>query len=158
MIGLVRSLLLILLSLTSLATADNGLEVRGSLGLTAFADDSSVTHALYAGSLRLYLGNRFSIEPELQYLYNSRTDKDVAFIPNLAFDLRRRNARIVPYVIGGVGWIHGIRPVRSVNQTITSVGFGMKAFLTDQLYLSPDFRVGTPAHARFSIALGWVAR
>jgi len=159
--GLVRTLPLIVLGLVSCATsakADPGVEVRGSVGMVAFADDGAVLHGLYGGSARLYLNNRLSFEPEFQYLYNSSADKDVVFLLNGAFDFRGRNARIVPYVTGGVGWVHGIRPRFSENETMVSVGVGMKAFLTNRLYISPDFRLGGPIFARVSVAVGWVVR
>lgn len=158
MISRVRCLLLITLGLASVANAQTKAEVRGSFGFVGFGDEGLSSHAIYAGSARIYVTRRVSFEPELQYLYHSRADKDVVLIPNVAFDFRRSDARIVPYVIGGVGWLHGIRPFRSTNESIASAGFGVKAFLTDRLYLSPDLRVGSPIHVRLSVAIGWVTQ
>jgi hypothetical protein len=157
MIARMRALLLILLSFIGMADARPKLDIRGTLGSTELGDDGLTTHMTYGGSARIYLTERFSIEPEAQYLHQSDLDKDVALVANAAFDFRKGPARMIPYAIGGVGWLHGIRRFGSLNETITSAGAGMKIFLTEKLYVSPGLRLGWPPHVRVSVTVGWSA-
>lgn len=120
-------------------------------------DDGATEHTAYGGSARAYITPRLSFEPELLFLYHSSNDKDLIVIPNIAFDFRQ-GSRIVPYVVGGAGLLHGFRRFGSINDTIVSAGFGLKLFVADRFYISPDIRLGSPPHLRFSLAVGRTSR
>jgi hypothetical protein len=75
------------------------IDLKGSIGYTGVFDDDA-HHLHTSAAARLYLTDRFSIEPEVQYLRASLHD-DVVIAANVNFDLRR--GRLIPYVSGGIG-------------------------------------------------------
>lgn len=109
--------------------------------------------------MRIYMTRRFSLEPELLYMYHSKSDQDVVFTPNVAFDFAGSNRRIKPYVIGGVGVLRhrsltGRGPFSS-NSLSASGGVGVKIFLTRRLFISPEARLGWEPFLRVTGSIGY---
>ena len=136
-----------------------GQDIRGTVGAAVFADDSAQVHRSFAGSFRFHLTPRFAIEPEISYLSLDDNHYDVVFIPHLTFDFRSLDKRVVPYVIGGVGYIRtvdhfGARRFTS-QSAIAEGGFGTKIYLSRRVFVSPEVRVGSELHVRGTVSIGY---
>ena len=135
------------------------IELRGTIGYSIFPDDSLLHHFVAGGSTRIYVTRRFSVEPELLYMYRSKADQDLIFTPNVAFDFAGSNARIKPYMIGGVGLLRhrsitGRGPFSS-NGWTAGGGVGVKIFITDKLFVSPEARLGWEPFFRVTAGIGY---
>ena len=144
-------------------------EIKATTGVSFFGDDADLRHAVIGGSVRVYLTKRISVEPELLYMHYSSSDQDYVFSVNGAVDLRDPRKKLVPYFIAGVGVLHhqgrftlqgpgGIETLTrfSSNGPSVNVGFGLKAFLTDRLFIAPDLRLGAEPTLRTTISIGYV--
>ena len=133
-------------------------DIRGTGGWTGFVDESSQDHLFVGASVRYYLTPKFSVEPEFQYLYNAEEDRDFVLLANVAYDFRAPGARVVPYVIGGLGMLwhrsSGAFGTFSANHGFASSGFGTKVYVNDRWFVSPEFRIGWEAHVRFTVSVG----
>lgn len=144
-------------------------EIKATVGASGFGDDN-LPHSVFGGSVRLYVTRRLSVEPEFLYMYHSSNDQDYIVQPNLAFDLREPTKRVVPYVIAGVGAIHhrgrffGFDFVTGAPRTFdtsgttwtVSAGAGVKVFVTDRIFVSPEARIGREPNIRGTISVGYV--
>ncbi len=83
--------------------------VSASVGYATFIDESDQSHATFGGSARFYFTRRNAIEPEVLYLYRDASDKDLLLQVNFVRDLGTAKGRAVPYLIGGAGYIWGLR-------------------------------------------------
>jgi hypothetical protein len=133
-------------------------EMRGAVGWTGFLDESAQNHLLVGGSVRFYLTNRISVEPEFQYLHKDEFDRDYVLLGNVAYDFRDRTSRVVPYVIGGVGRLWHDAGFFRNSQTFASGGFGTKVFLSDGWFVAPEIRTGWEPHLRLSVCIGYAFR
>jgi len=138
------------------------------LGSAVFGED--LEHTLVGGAVRAYVTKRLSIEPEYLYLRRSEDDQDNLVQMNVAFDFTDPRKRFVPYVIGGAGVLHnrgrvfrsdfatGAPFVREIKFTTwtASAGGGLKIFLTDRLFVSPELRLGREPTVRATINVGYV--
>lgn len=135
-------------------------DVKGSVGYTGFLDDSAIGHLQTGGAVRIYVTQRFSIEPEFQYLYQNGLHHDITFVPNVAWDFR--SGRVVPYVAGGVGWMRGTFqfPGRSFSSTelFAEAGGGVKFYAGKGWFVASDVRVGWEPHLRVSVSIGHTFR
>jgi hypothetical protein len=123
------------------------LELKGSIGYTnVFDDDDHHLHTSVAA--RLYVTDRFSLEPEAQYLRASSHD-DVVITGNVNWDLGR--GRVIPYVSGGIGALNG-------RQLFAQAGMGTKITMGERWFIAPDVRFGYYYHIRSSIGLGYAFR
>ncbi len=150
-----RTLLLLIAASTGLLA--QRADVRGTFGAAAFPDNGRHWHVLAGGSARLYVTPKFAIEPEVLYAYRDRFDKDLLFLPNLVYEFGNpdSNRRAVPYLIGGAGLIHGIRPLNSFNEGSASAGAGVKVFLNDRVFIAPEARLGWAPNLRFTVSVGY---
>ncbi len=144
-------------------------EVKATLGGALFGE-GEVPHVLVGGSFRFYVTRRVSVEPEFLYLYHSENDEDYIVQPNVAVDLRPPTKKVVPYVIAGVGAIHhratfhgfdfNTGAPRSFDVSGTtwtaSAGGGVRIFLNDRIFISPEARVGREPTVRGTISVGYV--
>jgi hypothetical protein len=142
-------------------------EVKATFGGAAFEETS---HSVFGGSARFYVTRRLSVEPEFLYMRNSSRDQDYLLQPNVAFDLADPTGRFVPYVIGGAGVIHhqgrfpgfdfstGVPRIFDTSFTTwtASAGAGVKIFVTDRLFVSPEARLGREPNVRATISVGYV--
>ncbi len=137
-------------------------------GSAVFGED--LEHTLVGGSVRAYVTKRLSIEPEYLYLRRSKDDQDHLVQMNVAFDLTAPTKRFVPYGIAGAGVLHnrgrvfgsdfvtGAPFVREISFTTwtASAGGGLKIFLTNRLFVSPELRLGREPTLRATINAGYV--
>ena len=136
------------------------MDLRGTVGYSNFLDEGPLHHLVTGGSVRFYVTNRVAIEPEFLFMYRSRQDIDFHFIPNVVFDFTNRESRFQPYVIGGIGLqrhrgLTGIGYYWS-NSWTGSAGIGTKIFLSNRLYVAPEFRLGLEPIVRITGSIGYV--
>ncbi|MCW5979278.1 MAG: hypothetical protein KIT09_14480 [Bryobacteraceae bacterium] len=132
-------------------------DVRGAVRFTAAAALKYLDEPWeFAGaaSLRFYLTSRLSLEPEV-VVSPGRRFNQWSFIPNLAFDLRDRGARVTPYVIGGIGYFH--EKDKSIDYKRSglawSAGLGLRVRLPGRLFLAPEFRAGHMTRAAIGFGI-----
>lgn len=135
-------------------------EVRAVFGVATFGDGTEVPHFVGGASARFYVTRRLSIEPELLYMRYSDFDRDYVFNANVAYDITDPRKKVVPYVVGGVGALHhtdnfGGFTVSSTSLTVNGGG-GVKIFVSDRLFIAPEFRVGLEPTARATVGVGYV--
>ena len=137
-------------------------------GSATFGDD--IDHKVVGGAVRAYVTKRLSIEPEYLYLRRSEDDQDHLVQMNVAYDFTDPTKRFVPYVIGGAGVLHNrgrvfgsdfvtrtpfVREIKFTTWT-ASAGGGVKIFLTNRLFVSPELRLGREPTFRATINVGYV--
>ena len=130
-------------------------EVRGITGYSSFLDESSQNHFVGGGSAQFYLTRRFSVGPEVLYMYRNEFDKDVTAAAQFAWDFMG-NSRVQPYVAGHVGALRQFAPRFSVNSPTYGAGLGVKVALADRLALVPDFRLGVEPILRATLGINYV--
>ena len=137
-------------------------------GSAIFGED--LEHKLVGGAVRAYVTKRLSIEPEYLYLRRSENDQDHLGQISVAYDFTDPTKRFVPYGIAGAGVLHnkgrvfgsdfvtGAPFVREIEFTTwtASAGGGLKIFLTDRLFVSPELRLGREPTFRATINVGYV--
>ena len=155
------------------AQQDNQLtppKVEGKVmfGTAVFNDD--IEHKVVGGAVRIYLTERLSIEPEYLYMRHSDIDQDHVVQPNIAIDITDPRKRFVAYAIAGAGLLHhrgrffgrdfetGAPRVFdvSINGWTASAGGGVKIFVTDRFFVSPEVRVGREPTFRATVNVGYV--
>jgi hypothetical protein len=145
-----------------LACAQGRVEARATAGHAAFVDESFLHHFAAGGSVRFYVTRRLSFEPEFLYLRNTSRDQDWVVLPNVVFDLTRRDARVKPYVVGGVGmlWNRSLtgRGYYTSSEALVSGGLGAKIFLTERWFVAPEVRIGVEPFVRVTGSIGYVLR
>lgn len=162
-VSLSRPLVLILLLWASPAFGEprsGAVEVRGTAGYSNFLDEEPLHHLVTGGSVRFYVTNRVAVEPEFLFMYRSRRDMDFHLIQNVVFDFTKRESRFQPYAIGGVG-LQRHRELTGTgyywsNSWTGSAGIGTKIFLSDRLYVAPEFRLGLEPIVRITGSVGYV--
>jgi hypothetical protein len=158
-----QPLLLTLLLWTSPAFGEplaGAMELRGTVGYSNFLDEEPLHHLVIGGSARFYVTNRLAVEPEFLFMYRSSRDIDFQVIPNVVFDFTKRESRFQPYAIGGVG-LQRHRELTGTgyywsNSWTGSAGIGTKIFLSDRLYVAPEFRLGLEPIVRITASVGYV--
>lgn len=147
-------------------------EIKATGGGAVFAieDEDALGHSAVGAALRVYFARRWSVEPEFIYMRRNAGDQDYFFTPSVAYDIQDPSGKVVPYVVGGVGVEHHTgrfvgadfttgRPfvVDTTRDTWSlGIGAGVKLFLTDRLYVAPEFRLGREPYARATVSLGYV--
>ena len=130
-------------------------QLSAGAGYATFLDDSDQSHATFGGSARFYFTRRNAIEPEVLYLYRNASDKDLLLQVNYVRDLGRAQGKAVPYVIGGAGYIWGLRSRFTERSPSASGGFGVRVFLRDRFFISPEVRLGAEPVFRLQVSFGW---
>jgi opacity protein-like surface antigen len=145
-------------------------KVEGKLIFGSATFNEDIDHKLVGVAVRAYVTKRLSIEPEYLYLRDSENDQDQIVQPNVAFDFfTDPTGRLVVYGIAGVGVLHhkgrfvdtdfvtGAPLVFDTSFTTwtASAGGGVKIFLTNRLFVSPEFRVGREPTLRATINVGY---
>ena len=104
------------------------------------------------GSVRFQVFRRFSVEPEFVSSRGPRFNQ-WTFIPNVVVDLRDPKEKVIPYVIGGVGYFRDLD--KSINYKRSEIGwsggFGARVRLGGGLFVSPEFRLGHITRAAVGI-------
>ncbi len=143
------------------------IEAKVIYGGVVFGEDDD--HQTVGGSVRVYVTKRLSIEPEYLYLWHGENDRDQLVAANVAWDFTDPTERAVVYGIAGGGYLHhkgrfvdtdftGTTRVfdTSFDTWSASVGGGVKVFVTDRLFVSPEVRVGRQPTFRATINVGYV--
>ncbi|HEU4835812.1 MAG TPA: outer membrane beta-barrel protein [Pyrinomonadaceae bacterium] len=143
-------------------------EAKVIFGSALFGE--TLKHTLVGGAVRAYVTKRISIEPEYLYLRRSKDDQDHLGQISVAYDVTDPTKRAVAYVIGGAGVLHNrgrvfgadfvtrepfVREIEFTTWTL-SAGGGVKIFVTDRLFVSPELRVGREPTVRATINVGYV--
>lgn len=127
-------------------------------GSATFGED--LEHKVVGAALRVYVTKRLSIEPEYLYLRDSPNDQDQIVQANVAYDFTDPTKRVVAYGIGGAGVLHHkgrfFGNETSVTTWTASAGGGLKIFLTNRLFVSPELRLGWEPTVRGTINVGYV--
>ena len=76
-------------------------------------------------------------------------------LPNFVF----YKGRVVPYVLGGVGWARsrfkGLTPTFTNNEVFVEAGGGVKIYFAQNWFIAPDLRIGWEPHVRASVGVGY---
>jgi len=136
------------------------MELGGTVGYSNFLDEDPLHHLVTGGSAKFFVTNRIAVEPEFLFMYRSRQDIDFQVIPNVVFEFTKRESRFQPYAIGGVGLQRHRELTGSgyywSNSWTGAAGIGTKIFLSDRLYVSPEFRLGLEPIVRITGSVGYV--
>lgn len=146
-------------------------EIKMIVGASDFGvDDTSYPHFVVGAATRIRISRRWSIEPEITYMRRSANDEDYVFQPNVVYEFDTPGKRVVPYLIGGVGFMRHksvyndydfvkATPV-TVDTSYTSwsfsAGAGMKVFVSKNLFVAPEARLGWQPTARATVSIGYV--
>jgi hypothetical protein len=141
------------------------------VGVSDFGDDDkSYPHFVVGAATRIHLSRHWSIEPEFNYMRRSANDQDYLFQPNVVYEFNAVQDRLVPYLIGGVGVMrhksvfHGSDFVTGAPITFDSsyttwtanAGAGVKVFVSKNLFIAPEARLGREPIARATVSIGYV--
>jgi hypothetical protein len=144
------------LSVASIASAQLGVEAHALAGSAGFIDTGN--HTTAGAALRVPLSRGWGFEPEFLYLRENRFHHDLAFSGNFSYRFLR-NRRAQPYFIGGIGVL--ANRTRFDRGTVTgkdlsaSLGCGIRVFLTDRWFLTPEARIGWEPVARATFGIGY---
>ena len=131
-------------------------------GYAGFVDEAAIAHALVGGAARWQVTPRLSAGPEITYMKGPRADRDLFVTGNVTWDLvsaaRSRPGRVVPYVLGGVGFFrHSDRLGRvsfASNEGTFTAGGGARVWVTQRVYVGGEARVGWELHTRVAGTVG----
>jgi hypothetical protein len=143
------------------ASAQKGaIDLQATFGDFIFYDDGYSLHHFYGGaSARFYLISRLSVVPEIAYVYRNSADSELMLLPNVAWDFRSAEKRFIPYVIGGVGVFRARREFPGGSFTEWdehfSFGGGAKIYLSDAVFVAPEFRLGASPSTRWTVGVGY---
>jgi len=133
--------------------------VEGVVGWAGFVDDATDHHALVGVSVRLPIGRRLSVGPEV-FIANGSSDRDTFVLGSLWVDLGPSpdTAPVVPYVVVGGGYMRhnqhfGNRSFVSGEGSFTAGG-GVRAHVSDRVYVGGDVRIGWELHLRATAHVG----
>jgi hypothetical protein len=133
--------------------------VEGVIGWAGFVDDAPDHHALVGASVRLPIGRRLSVGPEV-FVAKGSSDRDTFILGSIWVDLGPSPdvARVVPYVVAGAGYMRhsqrfGAQRFVSGEGSFTAGG-GVRAHLSDRFYVGGDVRIGWELHLRATAHVG----
>lgn len=89
------------------------------------------------------------------YLYRDGDDQDLIVQVNYVRDLGQARGHAVPYVIGGIGYLRGFRTRFSETSGTLTGGAGVRVFVRDRFFISPEVRVGAEPILRIQVGFGW---
>ncbi|MEO5819486.1 MAG: outer membrane beta-barrel protein [Vicinamibacteraceae bacterium] len=133
--------------------------IEGTVGWAGFVDDATKHHSLFGVGARWPIGRRISVGPEV-FLTHASTDDDSFVLGSVWVDLGPSPdvARVVPYVVMGAGYMrHSERFGRQrfvSGEGSFTAGGGVRAHLTDRIYVGGDLRIGWELHLRAAGHIG----
>lgn len=139
-------------------------EVLLTSGYASFVDEDLVDHWLVGVSARVYLTPRFGLEPEFRYMRQSSFDQDYVLQLNLLYDLRKPGNAVVPYLVGGVGFLTNRQKFPHISRAFTNTeltssgGVGVKFFLNDRIFIAPEFRLGWEPLLQVTGSVGFILK
>ena len=131
-------------------------------GWAGFVDEETIDHSVVGGAARFYLTPRLSVGPEVVFMRGPGEDRDFMATGNVTFDLfgptGGRRPRITPFVVGGAGIFRNRNQFFGSSSAHTegafTAGGGVRAFVSDRVYVASDVRVGWELHLRATVAVG----
>jgi hypothetical protein len=142
------------------AAQDRRAAVEGTVGWAGFVDDATIHHRLFGGSVRVPLGGRLSVGPEIVYARGPAGDRDLFVLGSLWIDLvpDAADRPVVPYVVMGGGYMRHSDRFQSGTFTTGegsfTAGGGARAALSDRVYVGGDVRIGWELHLRATAHVG----
>jgi hypothetical protein len=136
--------------------------VELAAGHAGFVDDATIHHAVFGGAARWAVTPRLGIGPEITYMVGPRSDRDLFVTGNVTWDLVRpgppRAGRVVPYVLGGAGFLRhydrfGPNAFASNEATFTAGG-GARVWVSPRVYVGGEARFGWELHTRIGAIVG----
>jgi Outer membrane protein beta-barrel domain len=129
------------------------------IGTSAFLDEEiPFDHFVIGGSMRFYLSKRLSAGPQFLYMNGPDSDRDYSVVGNVAYDLIT-NKKFVLYAVGGAGILNHSERIGNTtfsdSEGTASGGIGAKLFVTERLFLAPEFRLGWEPLLSASIGIGY---
>ena len=175
-LSICASAVLITLLVTSHVVAqDSGsrprAEIKMIVGASDFGtDDESYPHFMIGTAIRFRISRHWSIEPEFTYMRRSSNDEDYVVQPNVVYEFNTQGERLVPYLIGGVGFIRHKSVYRgsdfvtgapvtydtSYTTWTANAGGGLKVFVSKNLFVSPEARIGLQPTLQATVRIGYV--
>jgi hypothetical protein len=139
--------------------------IEGTVGWAGFVDDATRHRRLFGGGARIPVGRRVSVGPEIVFA-DGPTGNDTFVLGSVWIDLGRspERSRVVPYVVVGAGYVRhserfGSRRFVSGEGSFTAGG-GLRAHVTDRIYVGGDVRIGWELHLRAAgnVGVTWPRR
>jgi hypothetical protein len=150
-------ILTMLLLTCALRAQPPSIDVQANAGHACFVDESfcDVPHFYTGGAARLYFTRNWAFYPEFIYAKGPGTDHDYHLIANLSWDFGPfRRAR--PYYFFGAGaQFHHGRYGAGDWGLIFGGGFGVKAYVSKNVFLSPEVRLGWEPFLRLGMGVGY---
>jgi hypothetical protein len=139
--------------------------IEGTLGWAGFADDATKHHALVGVGARFPIGRRLSVGPEV-FFTDGSTEDDTFVLGSVWIDLGPSPdvARVVPYVVLGGGYMRHVQRFGSgrfvSGEGSFTAGGGVRAHVTDRIYVGGDVRLGWELHLRAAghVGVTWARR
>ena len=154
----------ILFGLSSLAFSEepvgtHALEGKFIFGTSAFIDeDIPFDHSIIGGSIPIRVSDNLSLEPQVLYMKGPRSDRDLTLTGNVIYNLATRE-RFTFYVVGGAGLLRHSERFGAVefvsSEWTASGGIGAKVFLTEKVFVAPEFRFGWEPLLSTTAAIGY---
>jgi hypothetical protein len=128
-------------------------------GTSAFLDeDIPFDHSIFGGSILIRLTKKLSIEPQFLYMNGPGSDRDLNLTGNVVYDLATID-RFTFYVVGGAGILSNTQRFSrgdfTANEWTANGGVGAKFFITEKLFVSPEFRFGWEPLLTATAAIGY---
>jgi Outer membrane protein beta-barrel domain len=149
--------------MVGLASAQNrpGPTAEFAAGWVGFADDGVVSESLVGGAVRLYLGPRLSVGPEVVYIHGDNHGH-LMVTGNVIWDLlaptNGRPPSITPFFVVGGGVFQTRERFSSGSFTSSegafTAGGGVRAVVRDRVTIGADARIGWELHLRVSGLVG----
>jgi hypothetical protein len=140
---------------TSLAAQDTGgASARLILGTGILYLDEPAQF-LGGGSIRIPMVKRLGAEPEFVVVPGSRFTQ-WTLMPNVSLDLRGPGRAVIPYVIGGLGYLHELDKAIEYERSDWAFhgGVGARIVAGKGLFIAPEFRIGHDI--RIVVGLGYL--
>ena len=133
------------------------LEVALLLGWLAFPDDGVVNEAMVGTNVRLYVTPKISIGPELTYVQGDGHTHTM-LTGNVTWDVRRPQARVVPFLVGGVGAFQTrerfVREIYTSYDPSFTAGGGVRTTIGSRVTAGAEARIGWELHLRVNAFVG----
>jgi hypothetical protein len=127
--------------------------VTFAAGHSTFPDESWNSHLVAGGSVRYHFSRSGAVEPEI-FLMRRRRDHDLVVVPSLVYDFSP-GSRVAAYIIGGAGLLRHWGEYVSGSTWSPSIGFGVRTFINERWFISPEIRVGWEPFSRFTVGAGY---
>ena len=133
-------------------------DVEFTGGYAGFVDDATIDHGMLGTAVRFHLSPRVSVGPELQFMLGPDNDRDLILTGNVTFDVFSPSRRATPFLVAGGGLFNhrdsfGGRDFSSTEAAFTAGG-GIRAWLSERVYVATELRVGWELHYRVTGSVG----